>query len=169
MFRIYVKRIGEIAGHVFKSHSSIKDDKVFILPFIGFVDKGFITEEEWAKSQQTICEKLGLYVSETVIDGRTKLARSMRTFSWEDIFKMRKCRTDFKTMGYKTVSNCSAITIEISNCGSMVRYRMEDATHVTDDWNSPVSEWTEIHFDKGSEPYFIAYGNKQYLNEFMKI
>lgn len=168
MIRIYVKRIGDAAGHVFKSRSSVKEDKVAILHY-GFVTKGFITEEEWAKSQQTICEKLGLYVSETVIDGRTKLARNLRTFSWRDIFKMRKCRTDFKTMGYKTVSNTSAITIEISNCGSMVRYRMEDASRTTTDWNSPVSEWTEIHFDKNGNPYFLAYGNKQYLDEFMKI
>lgn len=48
-------------------------------------------------------------------------------------------------------------------------WRGEDATRVTDDWNSPVSEWTEIHFDESGEPYFMAYGNKQYLNEFMKI
>lgn len=168
MIRIYVKRIGDAAGHVFKSHSSVKEDKVAILHY-GFVTKGFITEEEWAKSQQTICEKLGLYVSETVIDGRTKLARNLRNFSWQDIFKMRKCRTNFKAMGYKTVSNSSAITIEISNCGSMVRYRMEDAAKITDDWQSPVSEWTEIHYDLSGEPYFNAYGSKQYLNQFMKF
>ena len=104
-----------------------------------------------------------------------KLNALLETASEEDavaikaILESRKRRVDFKTMGYKTVSNCSAITIEISNRGSMVRYRMEDATHVTDDWNSPVSEWTEIHFDKNGEPYFMAYGSKQYLNEFMRI
>lgn len=168
MIRIYIKRIGDAAGHVFKSPSSIKEDKVAILHY-GFVTKGFITEEEWAKSEQTICEKLGLYVSETVIDGRTKLARNLRNFSWQDIFKMRMCRTNFKAVGYKTVSNFSAITIEISNCGSMVRYRMEDAAKITDNWQSPVSDWTEIHYDLNGEPYFNAYGSKQYLNQFMKF
>ena len=169
MIRVYIKKIGSAAGHVFKSRKSIKDDKVRILPFIGFVDKGFITEEEWAKSQELICKKLGLYISETVIDGRTKLARNLRYFSWRDIFKMQKSRTDFKTMGYKTVNNTTAITIEISNCGSMVRYRMENASEINDDWNSPVSDWCEIHYDCDGEPYFKAYNSKQYLNEFMKI
>ena len=170
MFRIYIKKIGEAAGHVFKAHRSIKDDKVVILPFIGFVDKGFITEEEWNRSQQRICEKLGLYVSETIIDGRTKLARSMKTFSWKDIFNMKHNLSGFKAMGYKVVSNTDVIVIEISTCGSAVRFRNESALQTTNDWNSPVSDWVEIHYDENSgEPYFFRFGVRQYLNEFMKL
>ena len=71
MIRIYVRRKNEIAGHVFICKSSIKEDKVAILPFIGFVTAGLITEEEWAllvrKSQakasaETFCTSHGIPV-----------------------------------------------------------------------------------------------------------
>lgn len=160
MYRIYVKLQNEAFGHVFKSHSSIKDDKVAILPFIGFVTEGYISEEEWAKSQQSICDKLNLYVSETTIDGRSKLARSIRNFSWKDIFNMRKSRSDFKPCGYKTISNISSMQIQISNCGSMVRCKKE---------NERVSSWHEIYFEADGEPYFIDSKQKYYLSEFTKF
>lgn len=160
MIRIYIRRKNEIAGHVFICKSSIKEDKVRILPFIGFVTDGLITEEEWAKSQQTIIDKFELYVTESYIDGRCKVARNMRKFSWKDILKM-KAKDAFKPMGYKPICNFLSMEIEVSNCGSMVRYRISK--------NGTVSEWTEIHFDKSGKPYFMAYGSKQYLNEFMKI
>lgn len=82
MVRIYIRKCGEAVGHVFKSHSSIKNDKVAILPWIGFVNKGLISEDEWFKSQQSICEKFGLYITERKVDGRNKLTKSMRFFSW---------------------------------------------------------------------------------------
>ena len=159
MKRIYIRRKNEIAGHVFKSHSSIQDDVIAILPFFGFVDKGFITKEEWAKSQERIVDKFEIYVVETEIDGRTKVARNMKPFSWKDILAMKRGDT-FKPTGYKAITNFSSMEIEISNCGSMVRYKVEGA----------VSEWKEIHFDTNGEPYFWAsWGERNYyLSEFMK-
>lgn len=159
MYRIYVKLQNEAFGHVFKSHSSIKDDKVAILPFIGFVTEGYISEDEWAKSQQSICDKLHLYVSETTIDGRSKLARSIRNFSWKDIFNMRKSRSDFKPSGYKTLSNINTLFIQISNCGSMVCCKK----------NNYVSGWHEIYFEADGEPYFTDSNTKYYLAEFTKL
>lgn len=82
MIRIYIRRKNEIAGHVFICKSSIKEDKVASLPFTGFVTAGLITEEEWAKSQQTIIDKFELYVTESYIDGRCKVARNTKKFSW---------------------------------------------------------------------------------------
>lgn len=170
MKRIYIRRKNDICGHAFKSHVSVINDKVSILPWIGFVTEGFITNEEWAKSQQTICEKLGLYIVETNIDGRTKIARNMKPFSWKTIFNMRKYRSGFKAVGFRTNSNFSAVTIEISPCGSMVRYRTESSGNTTDDWNSPVSDWEEIHYDEVTyEPYFFCYGSRSYLKEYMRI
>ena len=170
MKRIYIRRKNEASGHVFKSRVSVKEDKVCILPWIGFVTEGFITDEEWQKSEENICDKLGLVIVEKDIDGRTKVARNMKYFSWKDIFNMKKNRSGFKPMGYKTISNTAAIVIEISTCGSMLRYRTEDAFHTTDDWNSPVSDWVDIHYDENSgEPYFFRYGLREYLNEYMKF
>ena len=163
MKRIYIRRKNEIAGHVFKSRDSIKDDKVAILPFIGFVDKGLITEEEWSTSQQNIVEKFELYVAESYIDGRTKTARNMKHFSWKDLLNMKRGDT-FKPMGYHTICNTFGIEIEISSCGSMVRYRIGQ---------SSVSNWIEIHFTKAGRPYFNmnkkATGrSRYYLDEFMR-
>lgn len=166
MIRIYVRQHDEPFGRVFKSKSSVKNDKVAILslPLIGEAE---IDKEKWAKSQQTICEALGLYISETEIDGRSKLARNMKYFSWKDIINMRKNRSDFKPMGYKTISNCLAITIEISNCGSMLRYRVESSD--TDIDKAEISDWLEIHFNIFGEPYFNIHKGKMYLSEFMKM
>ena len=52
MKRIYIKHKNEIAGHIFVCKHSIKDDKVLILPFIGFVTDGLITEEEYAAERK---------------------------------------------------------------------------------------------------------------------
>jgi hypothetical protein len=160
MIRIYVRRKNEIAGHVFICKSSIKEDKVAILPFIGFVTAGLITEEEWAKSQQTIIDKFELYVTESYIDGRCKVARNTKKFNWKDILKM-KVKDAFKPMAYKTLTNSFGMEIEVSNCGSMVRCRVGE--------NGAVSSWKEIHFTKSGRPYF-SYGKvRYYLDEFMKI
>ena len=145
MFRIYVRRKNEIAGHVFICKESIKQDKVVILPYIGLVTDGLITEEEWANSQQTIVERFELYVAETYIDGRCKVARNTRKFSWKDILKM-KVKDAFKPMGYKSICNFFGIEIEVSNCGSMVRYRIDE--------NGAVSGWKEIHYTEGGRPFF---------------
>lgn len=90
MIRIYIKQNNKSYGHVFKCRSSVKSDKVAILPWIGFVTTGLITEEEWTKSQQSICEKFSLYISEKKIDGRTKLAKNMRYFTWENVLYNNK-------------------------------------------------------------------------------
>ena len=160
MIRIYVRRKNEIAGHVFICKSSIKEDKVAILPFIGFVTAGLITEEEWAKSQQTIIDKFELYVVESYIDGRCKVARNTKKFSWKDILKM-KVKDAFKPMAYKTLTNSFGMEIEVSNCGSMVRYRVGE--------KGAVSEWKEIHFTKSGRPYFNCNKTRYYLDEFMKF
>ena len=62
--------------------------------------------------------------------------------------------------------NFFGIEIEVSNCGSMVRYRIGE--------NGTVSEWKEIHYTKGGRPFFEvskkAHGcTRYYLDEFMKI
>ena len=165
MIRIYVRRKNEIAGHVFICKSSIKKDKVAILPFFDFVTEGLITEEEWAKSQQTIIDKFELYVAESYIDGRCTVARNMKKFSWKDILKM-KIKDAFKPMAYKTICNSFGMEIEVSNCGSMVRYRIGKKV--------AVSEWKEIHYTKDGRPFFKvskkAHGcTRYYLDEFMKI
>ena len=160
MIRIYVRRKNEIAGHVFICKSSIKEDKVMILPFIGFVTDGLITEEEWAKSQQTIIDKFELYVTESYIDGRCKVARNAKKFNWKDVLKMKQGET-FKPMAYKTICNSFGMEIEVSNCGSMVRYRIGE--------NVAVSDWKEIHFTKSGKPYFNCNKIRYYLDEFMKI
>lgn len=83
MIRIYVRRKNEIAGHVFICKSSIKEDKVAILPFVGLVTAGLITEEEWAKSQQLIIDRFELCVTESYIDGRSKAARNAKKVQLE--------------------------------------------------------------------------------------
>ena len=67
----------------------------------------------------------------------------------------------FKPMAYKTISNSFGIEIEVSNCGSMVRYRIGE--------NGAVSDWKEIHFTKSGRPYFNRNKTRYYLDEFMKF
>lgn len=168
MKRIYIRKKNEASGHVFKSKWSVINDEVRMLPFT-MVLKGYIPEKEWASSLEKIADKLGLYISETEIDGRTKIARNMRTFSWATIMEMKHNKSGFKPMGYTTVSNFATIEIEISNCGSMVRYRMVDYTVPANDWNAPVSDWTEIRFEKSGRAYFTAYNTKRYLDEVLRV
>lgn len=87
MKRIYVRKPDQKIGRVYKSHKSIANDKVAILSFIGFVATGYITEDEWSKSQQTIIDKFQLYVEETTMDGRGKVARNTPFFSWAEVIK----------------------------------------------------------------------------------
>ena len=87
MFRIYVRKQNEKSGHVFKSHFSILNDKVAILPDLAFVLTGIISESEWAKSQELIKDKFNLYIEETQIDGRQRIAKAMSTFSWRAILE----------------------------------------------------------------------------------
>ena len=160
MKRIYIRRKNELAGHVFVSKQSILNDKVLILPFIGFVTDGIITEDEWAKSQQRIIDRFKLHVTESYIDGRCKMARNARKFNWKDVLAMKQGET-FKPTAYKTICNSYGIEIEISNCGSMVRCRIGE--------NGAVSDWKEIHFTKKGKPYFNYGKTKYYLNEFMRL
>ena len=87
MKRIYVRKPGQEIGRVYKSKESVINDKVAILSFIGFVTTGYITEAEWAKSQQTIVDKFQLYVVETEMDGRGKVAKNTPFFSWAEVIK----------------------------------------------------------------------------------
>lgn len=87
MVRIYVRKHGQIAGRVYKWKQSIINDKVAILGFIGFVSTGFISEEEWNKSQQLIVDKFNLYISESNFDGRSKIAKNTPYFSWSEVIK----------------------------------------------------------------------------------
>ena len=87
MLRIYVRKPGAEYGRVYKSKSSVVKDVVARLGWIGFVATGFITEEEWAKSQQPIVERFQLYMVETVMDGRCKEARYTPYFNWVEVIK----------------------------------------------------------------------------------
>jgi len=165
MYRIYIKRKNEVAGHVFVCRRSVKEDKIKYLPYIGFVTAGLIADEEWATSQELIVDKFGLYIVESYIDGRCKTARSTKRFSWKDVLEM-KVGDVFKPVGYMTICNFFGVEIEISNCNSMVRYRTGDI--------GAISDWKEIHYTKDGRPYFNvskkAHGRtRYYLDEFMKI
>lgn len=72
----------------------------------------------------------------------------------------------FKPMAYKSICNFFGMEIEVSNCGSMVRYRIGE--------NGAVSRWKKIHYTKGGRPFFEvskkAHGcTRYYLDEFMKF
>ena len=87
MIRIYVRKLSQETGRVYKSNTSIKDDKVKILNWITFLAPGLITEEEWDKSEQLISEKFGLYIKESYLDGRSKVGRNTPYFNWEEVIK----------------------------------------------------------------------------------
>lgn len=87
MVRIYVRKPGQITGRVYKWKQSIINDKVAILGFISFVYTGFISEEEWNKSQQLIVDRFNLYISESKFDGRSKIAKNTPYFSWNEVIK----------------------------------------------------------------------------------
>ena len=87
MFRLDVRKRGHDTGRVYKSKTSVLEDKVAILSFIGFVATGFISEDEWKVSQQTIIDRFGLTVIETTFDGRGKVARNTPYFNWNEVIK----------------------------------------------------------------------------------
>lgn len=88
MKRIYIRLQSEQIGHVFRSKTSVKSDRVAMLPWVLIHELcGIIDQTEWATNQQTIAERLGLYISETEIDGRKKIAKSMEFFSWHNYLK----------------------------------------------------------------------------------
>lgn len=87
MIRIYVRKQNEESGHVFKSRFSVLNDKVAILPYVAFVLTGIISEKEFANSQESIANRFGLYIIETNIDGRKKLAKSLKRFSWNKVLE----------------------------------------------------------------------------------
>lgn len=86
MVRIYVRKLSQETGRVYKSHYSIKDDRVKILGWT-FLVPGLITEAEWAKSEQLISEKFGLLIIESYINGRSKVGRNTPYFNWEEVIK----------------------------------------------------------------------------------
>lgn len=87
MIRIYVRKLGQDIGRVYKSKTSVLGDKVAILGFINFVATGFITESEWRVSQQAIVDRFNLTVIETTFDGRSKVARNTPYFNWNEVIK----------------------------------------------------------------------------------
>ena len=87
MIRIYVRKLSQETGRVYKSHTSVKDDRVKILGWLSFLVPGLITETEWAKSEQLISEKFGLYIQESYLDGRSKIGRHIPYFNWEEVIK----------------------------------------------------------------------------------
>ena len=87
MIRIYIRPLSKGYGRVYKSHTSILKDKVKILGYINFCLTGYITQEEWAKSDQLISEKFGFYIQESYINGRSKIGRNTPYFNWEEVIK----------------------------------------------------------------------------------
>lgn len=87
MIRIYVRKLSQPYGRVYKSHTSVLNDRVKILGWINFYLTGYITEEEWAKSEQLISERFGLYIQESYINGRSKVGRHTPYFNWEEVIK----------------------------------------------------------------------------------
>ena len=87
MFRIYVRKPGHNIGRVYKSKFSVVEDKVALLSYIGFVATGFISESEWRVSQQTIANKFNLKLVETTFDGRSKAAKNIPYFNWDEVIK----------------------------------------------------------------------------------
>jgi len=162
MIRVYIRRKNEITGRVFKSKRSVMKDRVALLHW-GYVEKGLITEEEWAKSTQFIKDRFELVITEVQIDGRTKLARSLKPFSW--MVLMKKYNGVFNPAGYYAYNDLSGenLEIEISRDNSMVRYRS---------FGIHVSEWKEIHYSPEGEPYFLMNGKRSrvlYLKDFIKF
>ena len=86
MIRIYIRKQNEESGHVFKSRYSIVNDKLSLFPF-GFVLRGLISESEYLENNSTIVERFNLYVKETKIDGRNKLARNLKFFTWDRVLE----------------------------------------------------------------------------------
>ena len=86
MIRIYVRKQNEESGRVFKSHFSVLNDKLSLFPF-SFVLRGLISEEEYLQNDTTIADRFGLYITETTIDGRAKLAKSLKYFTWERVLE----------------------------------------------------------------------------------
>lgn len=87
MIRIYIRKLSQTYGRVYKSHTSVLNDRVKILGWINFVAPGYITEEEWATSEQLISERFGLLIIESHINGRSKVGRNTPYFNWEEIIK----------------------------------------------------------------------------------
>ena len=82
MIRVYVRKQNEKSGHVFKSRFSVLNDRLSLFPF-SFVLSGLISDKEYLQNKTTIANRFGLYISETNIDGRAKLAKSLKYFTWE--------------------------------------------------------------------------------------
>lgn len=73
--------------------------------------------------------------------------------------------TEYKPTAFKTISNVFAMTIEVSNTGEQVRYRMEGGSKT-----AAVSRWLKIYYTKkDATPYFMAFGRRHSLNEFERL
>lgn len=76
--------------------------------------------------------------------------------------------TDYKPMAYKSISNVFSMTIELNSTGEQVRYRMEDITEPVD--NKPVSKWLKVYYTRrDGHAYFMAFGRRHHLDEFMQL
>lgn len=86
MLRIYVRKPGQLIGHVYKAASSVLADAVKTLPY-EFVRKGLISKDEWAQSEEPIVQRFNVFITERKCDGRKKLARSFKQFTWRLIYE----------------------------------------------------------------------------------
>ena len=87
MVRIYIRERNKLTGHIFKSKTTIASDTIRMLPYT-FVLAGLISESEFYNSQEPIRDKFDFYTAETKIDGRCKIAKSMKYFSWREVLNV---------------------------------------------------------------------------------
>lgn len=173
MYRITILHKETRLVRTFVCKSSIKNDRVAILP-TKFVEKGYITGEEWAHSHQLISEKLGLFITEEKIDGRSKRAKEMLSFSWLYVFRIieqEKNKAPFEPHGYIVISNSDACRMEIetNNDATEVRYRYVDVNGIAKEMPS---NWIKIQHDSEGNPFFCTstFGSRRfYLGVFMKL
>ncbi len=67
-------------------------------------------------------------------------------------------------LGYKATTAFSGIEIvKIDNMGDRVCYRYHAGDKVSR------RTWSAIRWDRNGEPYFIAYGLREYLYDYMRI
>ncbi len=86
MLRIYVRKPGQLTGHAYKATKSVLAHPVKLLPY-EFVRRGLISENEWLQSEEPIAQRFNIFITERKCDGRKKLARSFKYFTWRLIYE----------------------------------------------------------------------------------
>lgn len=65
----------------------------------------------------------------------------------------------------KTLTNCAAIQIlEIDEAEDRVCYRL-----VVVDSKPKRASWSALHWDRNGEPWFTAYGCREYLRDYVRV